>query len=122
MCEAGRILHHLKNNVEDPRTTVLIIGFQAPHTLGRRLVERQPEVRIFDRTWKLRAEVVVMNGFSCHADHDDLLAFLGPLAGQAKSVCLVHGDPGPAEALAEGLRGRGFAGVTVPDRGDTVTA
>src|SRR5262249_41506515 len=108
MCEAGRILHHLKHNIEDPRNTVLIIGYQAPDTLGRRLVEHQPEVRIHDRYWKLRAEVTVLSGFSSHADHNDFLAFLGPLAGQTKRIRLVHGEVDRAEALAQALRDQGF--------------
>jgi len=120
MCESGRILHHLKNNIEDPRHTVLIIGFQAPHTLGRQLVERRPEVRILNRTLKPRAEVVVLSGFSSHADQNDFRAFLGPLAGQAKRVCLVHGEMDRAEALARDLRQQGFAEVLIPDRGQTV--
>jgi metallo-beta-lactamase family protein len=121
MCEAGRILHHLKHHIEDPRSTILIVGFQAAHTLGRRLVERQPEVRILGRTYPVKAEVVVLNGLSSHADHADLLRSLGPLAGVARQVRLVHGEPERAEALAEGLRGAGFADVAVPDRGDSVT-
>jgi len=86
MCEAGRIVHHLKHGIEDPRNTILIIGFQAPETLGRRLVERREEVRIHGQFWKLRAEVVVMNGFSSHADRNDFRDLLGPLAGQVKQV------------------------------------
>jgi metallo-beta-lactamase family protein len=121
MCEAGRVLHHLKHNIEDPRNTVLIAGWQAPDTLGRRLVERRPEVRILGRTLALRAEVVVLNGLSSHADHGDLLRSLGPLAGTARQVRLVHGEPERAAALAEGLRGAGFADVAIPDRGDSVT-
>jgi metallo-beta-lactamase family protein len=120
MCEAGRILHHLKNNIEDPRAVVLIVGYQAPDTLGRRLVERRPEVRILGRTFTVKAEVVVLNGLSAHADHGDLLRMLGPHAGTAKAVRLVHGEPPRAEALAEGLRAAGFADVAIPDRGDTV--
>jgi metallo-beta-lactamase family protein len=120
MCEAGRILHHLKHNIEDPRTTIIIIGFQAPHTLGRRLVERQEEVRVFGKPYKLRAEVVVMNGFSSHADHNDLLRDLRPLAAEKPRVCLVHGEPESAEALARGLRDEGFGEVAIPDRGESV--
>src|SRR5205814_1486265 len=116
MCEAGRILHHLKHNIQDERSTVLIVGYQAPDTLGRRLVERRPEVRVLDRLLKLRAEVVVMNGFSSHADRDDLLGLLAPLAGRPPRVRLVHGEPDQAEALAGALRGRGFRDVTVPGR------
>jgi metallo-beta-lactamase family protein len=120
MCEAGRILHHLKYNIEDERNTVLIIGFQAPDTLGRKLVEKLPEVRILDKTLQVRAEVVVMNGFSSHADHADFLAFLGPLAGHTAHVRLVHGEVPNSEALAAALREQGFADVAIPDRGDSV--
>jgi metallo-beta-lactamase family protein len=120
MCEAGRVLHHLKHNVEDERNTILIIGFQAPETLGRRIVERRPEVRILDKICKLRAEVVVLNAFSSHADQNDFMAFLGPLAPTTGKVRLVHGEPDRAEALAQALRGAGFAEVVVPERGETV--
>ena len=96
------------------------IGFQAPDTLGRRLVNRQPEVRILDRLYPVRAEVVVLNGFSSHADQDDFLTFLGPLATTTKKVRLVHGEPDRAEALAAGLRGAGFADVSAPARGESV--
>ncbi|MCI0682395.1 MAG: MBL fold metallo-hydrolase [Gemmataceae bacterium] len=120
MCETGRILHHLKNNIEDPRNTVLIIGFQAPETLGRRLVEKRPEVRIHDKMYPLRAEVVVMNGFSCHADRDDFSAFLGPLAGQVGKTRLVHGEADQATALVQLLEGKGFRDAGYPERGETV--
>jgi metallo-beta-lactamase family protein len=121
MCEAGRVLHHLKHNIEDPRATILIVGFQAPDTLGRRLVERRPQVRILGRTFTPKAEVVVLNGLSSHADHGGLLRALGPLAGTARRVRLVHGEPERAAALADGLRAAGFADVTVPERGEGVT-
>jgi metallo-beta-lactamase family protein len=119
MCEAGRVLHHLKHNIEDPRATILIVGFQAPDTLGRRLVERRPQVRILGRTFAPKAEVVVLNGLSSHADHGGLLRALGPLAGTARRVRLVHGEPERAAALAEGLRAAGFGDVAVPDRGES---
>jgi metallo-beta-lactamase family protein len=119
MCEAGRILHHLKHHIEDPRSTILIVGYQAEHTLGRRLVERRPEVRILGRTFAVKAEVVVLNGLSSHADHNDLLRDLGPLAATTARVRLVHGEPPRAEALAEGLRGIGFQDVVAAQPGDT---
>lgn len=121
MCEAGRILHHLKHGIEDPKNTILIIGYQASETLGRRIVERRPEVRILGRVLHPRAEVVVLNGFSSHADQGDFDAFLGPLAGQVKQACLVHGEPERSEALATRLRELGFANVTIPDRGETIS-
>jgi metallo-beta-lactamase family protein len=120
MCEAGRVLHHLKHNIEDARNTILIVGFQAEGTLGRRLVERRPEVRILGQLKQVKAEVVVLNGLSSHADHNDLLRSLGPLCGAARQVRLVHGEPDRAASLAEGLRGIGLADVAIPDRGDKV--
>jgi metallo-beta-lactamase family protein len=119
MCEAGRVLHHLRHNLPDPRSTVLIAGFQAKDTLGRRLVERKPEVRVLGRVVSVKAEIVVLNGLSSHADRNDLLRALGPLAGGTSRTRLVHGEPERAEALAEGLRGIGFADVAIPDRGET---
>jgi metallo-beta-lactamase family protein len=121
MCEAGRILHHLKHHIEDPRSTILIAGYQAEGTLGRRLVERNPQVRILGRMFALRAEVVVLNGLSSHADHGGLLRSLGPLATGTPQVRLVHGEPERAAALAEGLRAAGFHDVGIPARGDQVT-
>jgi metallo-beta-lactamase family protein len=120
MCEAGRILHHLKHHIEDPRSTVLIAGYQAAETLGRRLVEHRPEVRILGRTFAVKAEVVVLNGLSSHADHGGLLAALAPLAAAAGRVRLVHGEPERAAALAEGLGAAGFTDVAIPDRGESV--
>jgi metallo-beta-lactamase family protein len=120
MCEAGRILHHLKHNLGDSRNTVLIVGYQADGTLGRRLVERRPEVRILGKMVPVKAEVVVLNGLSSHADHGDLLRSLGPLAATAQRVRLVHGEPDRAAALAEGLRAAGFGDVAAPERGDSV--
>lgn len=120
MCETGRILHHLKHNIENPVNTILIIGYQAPDTLGYRLVNKQPEVNIHDRLWKLRAEVVVMNGFSSHADQGDFMSFLGPLAGQVGKVRLVHGELEQADALAKSLIAKGFGDVEIPDRGESV--
>ncbi len=120
MCEAGRILHHLKHNIEDPRNTVLLVGFQAPNTLGRRLVEHQPQVRVLNRLLSLRAEVVTLNGFSSHADQDDFLASLGPLAHKTKKVRLVHGEPERAAALAQALKGAGFADVAAAEQGEVV--
>ncbi|MGD9047825.1 MAG: MBL fold metallo-hydrolase, partial [Anaerolineae bacterium] len=119
MCEAGRILHHLKNNVEDPRSTILIVGWQAPHTLGRRLVERQPVVKIFGEKYKLRARVKTINGFSAHADRQGLLGYADQLGPERlSSAFVVHGEEGSSLALAEGLRGLGLGQVSVPQPGE----
>lgn len=121
MCESGRILHHLKHNLGDERNIVAIVGFQAPDTLGRRLIEKRPEVRIHDGLIKVRAEIAILNGFSGHAGRDELLEMLTPLKDQTKKVRLVHGEPDQAEALATALRERGFADVAYPVSGATVT-
>ena len=117
MAEAGRILHHLKNNIEDSRNTVLIVGWQAPHTLGRRLVERRPEVRIFGDTYHLNADVVTINGFSAHADRSELLDWVAHFTHPPRHTYVVHGDEDVSLAFAESLRGRGLDNVNVPHLG-----
>ena len=119
MCEAGRVLHHLKHNIGNPRNTVLIAGYQATDTLGRRLVEKRPEVRILGRVCPVKAEVVVLNGLSSHADHGDLLRMHGPLERTTR-IRLVHGEPDRAAKLQEGLKGIGFADVGIAERGESV--
>jgi metallo-beta-lactamase family protein len=114
MCEAGRILHHLKNNVEDPKNTILIVGWQAPDTLGRRIVEKQPRVRIFGEEYDLRAEVVTLNGLSAHADRRELLEWTGHFRKKAKNTFIVHGEEEASFALAGGLEEQGYLDVNVP--------
>lgn len=121
MAEAGRILHHLRNNISDPRNTVLIVGYCAEHTLGKRIVERRPEVKIFGEPHLLRAEVAVMNSYSAHADEPELLEFIGRLDRQRlRKIFLVHGEPGRQIALANALEERGYEDVSMPERGDSV--
>jgi metallo-beta-lactamase family protein len=120
MCEAGRILHHLKNNIEDPHNTVLIVGWQAPHTLGRRLVERRSVVKIFGEEYALNAQVETINGFSAHADRAELLAYAQQLgANEIKKAFVVHGEESSSLALADGLDGIGLQEVVVPKRRET---
>ncbi|HEY4118269.1 MAG TPA: MBL fold metallo-hydrolase [Byssovorax sp.] len=120
MCEAGRILHHLRAGIEDERNTVLIVGYQAQHTLGRRLVEGRARVKIFGVERDRRAEVKVLNGFSAHADQKDLLSYAtrvkerGPLA----QIALVHGDPKPQAVLADLMAARGLPKPLIPGPGD----
>ncbi|HVP47381.1 MAG TPA: MBL fold metallo-hydrolase [Bryobacteraceae bacterium] len=104
MCEAGRILHHLRNNIEDGRNTILITGFQAENTLGRKLVEKWPEVKIFGEPMRVRAEVKSLQALSAHADQRELLAWMKPLAGSLKKVFLVHGEPEGAAALQKAIQ------------------
>ncbi len=122
MAEAGRILHHLKNNVEDPRNTVMIVSWQAPNTLGRRLVEEVSPIKIFGDEYRLEAEVVVLNGFSGHADHAGLLEWADAFKRRPKQIFLVHGEPEAAEKLATDLRGKlGYKQVHIPDLHQSVT-
>jgi metallo-beta-lactamase family protein len=119
MCEAGRVLHHLKHSVGDERNVILIVGFQAEHTLGRRLVERRPFVRIFGRDHQLRAEVHSIQALSAHADRDELLAFIRPVAGALRGVFVVHGEPEAQQSFAGDLRQLGIARVTLPESGQS---
>lgn len=117
MCEAGRIVHHLSNNIENPKNTVMIIGYQAEHTLGRKLVNRDPEISIFGEVKKLRCEVSVMNSFSAHADKNELLDFVKPMdRNQLKNIFLVHGDVDQAEKFATTLKENKFQRVDIPSR------
>jgi metallo-beta-lactamase family protein len=118
MCEAGRIQHHLKHNVGDPRNTVLIVSWQAPYTLGRRLVEREDVVKIFGEEYRLRARVEAINGYSAHADQKGLLDWAEPIVPGLQHAFVVHGDPGPAQILGDGLHRLGAAQVSVPAQGE----
>jgi len=116
MAENGRILHHLRNRIEDPANTVLIVGWQAPHTLGRRIVEREPIVRIFGEEYHLRAQVEVINGFSGHADRNELLEWVSHIEKRPRRTFLVHGEEEAALAFATALREEaGFEHVEVPE-------
>ena len=120
MCEAGRILHHLRNAVEDERNLVLIIGFQAEHTLGRRIAERKPMVKIFGVERALEAEVVMMDAFSAHADRDDLLDFVTRCRGNLRKTFVIHGEESQSLALAKRLTELGIPEVQVPMQGEFV--
>jgi metallo-beta-lactamase family protein len=119
MCEAGRILHHLRNAIEDPRNTILITGFQAENTLGRKLVDRMPEVSIFGEPMRVRAEIQTINELSGHADQRELLDWMKPLATRLRRVFVVHGEPSQAEALAGAIRERYAVDTVIPERGQT---
>jgi len=121
MAEAGRILHHLRNNIEDPRNTILITGFQAENTLGRKIVDKWPEVPIFGELLRLRAEVVKINELSGHADQRELLAWMKPMVPALKMVFLVHGEPTQSRALARAIHEQYGLEAVIPSRGDSVT-
>ena len=106
MLEAGRVLHHLRNNIGDSRNAVLITGYQAENTLGRKLLEGRKEVKIFGDPLTVRAEIDVINALSGHADRGELLAWMEPMAASLKKVFLVHGEPKQSAALAAAIRDR----------------
>lgn len=115
MAETGRILHHLRNNIGDPNSTILFVGFQAENTLGRRLLDGVSPVRIFGEAHTVRATIERVEGFSAHGDRRDLLEWVGRMERpRLRQVFLVHGEPESANALADGIRQLGIANVAVP--------
>jgi metallo-beta-lactamase family protein len=119
MAEQGRILHHLRNNIEDPRNTVLITGFQAADTLGRKLVEKCREVKIFGEPMTVRAEVASLDELSGHADQNELLEWIEPMVPTLRKVFLVHGEPEQSKTLAGLLGTRYGLDAVCPSPGDT---
>ncbi len=119
MCEAGRILHHLKNNINDSRNTVLITGFQAEHTLGRKILDQYREVPIFGELTRLRAEVAKINELSGHADQRELLEWMKPAIPKLKRVFLVHGEASQAGGLARAIRDRYAVDLVIAARGNS---
>jgi metallo-beta-lactamase family protein len=114
MCEGGRILHHLRHGLGDARNTVLFVGYQGDGTLGRRLREGAETVNILGEPVRRRAEVAGLDGFSAHADQRELVQWVERLVPRPRRICLVHGEPRPADTLADLLRRRVGCEVTVP--------
>jgi metallo-beta-lactamase family protein len=120
MAEAGRILHHLRHNIEDDRNTILFVGYQAENTLGRRLVDGLKKVRIFGDEYTVRAMVELANGFSAHADRSELLNWVSQVKDTLKGVFVVHGEEKSTMAFADALRGMGGFKVSVPEPHQTI--
>lgn len=120
MCEAGRVLHHLAHTVSDERNLILLTGFQAENTLGRKIADRHREVPIFGQPHRLRAEVASLRELSGHADQRELLRWMTPAARELKAVFLVHGEHDAQEALAQAIRERFNLKVYVPERGQRI--
>ena len=111
MMENGRILHHLAQGAGDPRNTILVVGFQAEHTLGRRVVERRPELRIFGEDVPLRARVEIINGYSAHADRSEMTTWLGSVKDKSPRlgpIWLVHGEPEVQDEFKTALTAKGY--------------
>ncbi len=120
MAEAGRILHHLKNNIEDPRNTVTIVGWQAPYTLGRRLADREKEIKIFGEEYKRRAEVATIGGLSAHAGRNMLLNYAKSAGPKLKRIMLVHGEQDAASAFQQKLKENHLGPVFYPELGESM--
>ncbi|MFA7652860.1 MAG: MBL fold metallo-hydrolase, partial [Candidatus Omnitrophota bacterium] len=118
MCESGRILHHLQNNIEDSRNMVLVVGYMARDTLGRRIVDREKIVRIFGIEYELNAEVVIINAMSGHADKDELLEFVTACL-PLKRIFLVHGEEEQSQALFDTLNQKGL-NAYIPSKDEEV--
>ncbi|MBX3470360.1 MAG: MBL fold metallo-hydrolase [Planctomycetes bacterium] len=119
MCEGGRILHHLRHSIGDGANTVLIVGFQAENTLGRRIVDGDRRVRIYGREHTVRARVEAMSGFSAHADKDELTAWIRAVPG-LKKVFVVHGEEGACVSFAGHLEATLGVAAHVPSPGEAV--
>jgi metallo-beta-lactamase family protein len=125
MCEAGRVLHHLANCIEDANSTVLIIGFNAQNTLGRRLVEsrdvKNAHIKIFGDDYKVKAKIYVLNSFSAHADRNELCNYFNNFdRNLLENIFLVHGEPDQQETLTLKLKDMNFTDISSPNRGDEV--
>jgi metallo-beta-lactamase family protein len=119
MAEAGRIVHHLANNIENPNNIILIVGFCAEHTLGRKIVEKLSPLNILGEQYELKAEVIVFNSLSAHADSNELMNYCNTLDKQKmKKIFLVHGDIEQQEKFKVKLLANGFADVQIPEKGN----
>jgi len=118
-CENGRILHHLKNNIENPYNSIILVGYMPANTLGRKIFERQPMVNIFGRPYNLKAEVIVLDAFSAHADKDDLLRYVKDCRGKLKKVFVVHGECEQSEQLLKKIKALNIK-ASIPKKNETV--
>jgi metallo-beta-lactamase family protein len=130
MCEAGRILHHLRYKIHNPKNTILIVGYMANHTLGRRILDQgtayqasgragdPPLVKIYNKEYPLKARVVKIGGFSAHGDRNELLRFLKQSNLNVKKIAVVHGEEDQSLAFADFLKAEGFD-AKVPRMGET---
>ncbi len=114
MAESGRILHHLKNNIGNPKNTIMIVGWQAENTLGRKIKEKWSEVSIFGEKYKLRSQVEVFDEFSAHADRNDLIKWCLEGKSRWQKIFVVHGEESASLALAEAFNNAGLKDIIVP--------
>lgn len=119
MAESGRILHHLKNNIGNPRNTVLIVGWQAENTLGWKLAQKWDVVRIFGEEYRRKCQVEVFDEFSAHADRNELIDWVSKGKNRWRQVFVVHGEENASLSLAQALKDIGLPNVVVPELGET---
>jgi len=120
MCTGGRVKHHLVNNIGNPRNTIMFVGYQAVGTLGRRIVDGEKEVRILGQKYRIKAKVVRINGFSAHADRDELFKWLGALQRPPKKVFVVHGESESAQRFGDYINQKTGWQVVVPAYQDEI--
>ncbi|HTP09486.1 MAG TPA: MBL fold metallo-hydrolase RNA specificity domain-containing protein, partial [Anaerolineae bacterium] len=120
MCEAGRVLHHLKHHIGDPRATVLFVGYQAENTLGRKILDGNQVVKIFGDEYDVRAQIKRIGGYSGHGDHNDLVGFAHNMTRKPAHTFIVHSEVDSAEKLQASLQKIGLKDVVIPDRGDKI--
>ena len=121
MCTAGRIKHHLANNIENPNTTIMFVGYQAAGTLGRIILEKTKDVRILSQMYKVNAQITKIQGFSAHADQNELMCWLSTIEKPPRRVFVIHGEPAASAAFAEHLSAKTQWPVTVPAYNETAT-
>jgi metallo-beta-lactamase family protein len=121
MCESGRVLHHLANNIENEKNTILMTGYCAQDTLGRKIIEKLPKLKILGDEYKLKSEVVVMENLSAHADRNELLGYIAHMNREdMKNIFVVHGEYESQLSFKEGLEGIGFSHITIPEAGQEI--
>jgi metallo-beta-lactamase family protein len=121
MCENGRILHHLANNIENSNNIILMVGYAAQHTLGRKIMDKEKTVKIFGDEYKLNAEVIVLESFSAHADKNELTNYCGKFDKQKlKNIFLVHGEYEQQEEFKKSLESLALKNISIPQRGESI--
>jgi metallo-beta-lactamase family protein len=120
MCNGGRIKHHLVSNISRPESTILFVGYQAVGTLGRQIVDGATTVRILGKKYKVKAKIVQMNGFSAHADKNELFHWLSAIKNQPRGVFVVHGEEEVSTGFADYLKDKLGWNVSVPQYKDEV--
>ena len=120
MCEAGRVLHHLANNISDPRNTILIVGYMAENTLGRRIRDGEKEVKIMGEWYKVNASVETINAFSAHADYKEMTDWLNAIdTSRLKRIFIVHGENDAQSFFQKHLAEHGYKNTTIVKYGET---